>query len=63
MILIVDKRSTANHQTIADTFNRHIIMIPDIINKKILIRIIQSKHTEINNLILWQTHLILHFPV
>jgi len=61
--LNIGGETTADHQTIADTFNRHFIMIPDIINKKILIRIIQSKHTEINNLILWQTHLILHFPV
>ena len=26
-------KTTADHQTIADTFNKHFIMIPDIINK------------------------------
>ena len=31
--LNIGGKTTADHQTIADTFNKHFIMIPDIINK------------------------------
>jgi hypothetical protein len=29
----IDDKTTADHQTIANTFNKHFIMIPEIINK------------------------------
>jgi hypothetical protein len=32
--LNISNKTTVDHQTIADTFNKHFIMIPDIINKK-----------------------------
>jgi len=45
--------TTTDHQTIADTFNRHIIMIPDIINKNNIDKNYSVETHEIINLILW----------
>ena len=59
-------KTTADHQTIADNFNKHFIMIPDTINKIILIIIIQLRLTKTIGMCivtLWQMRLKLHFLV
>jgi len=54
-LLNIGGETTADHQTIADTFNRHFIMILDIINKNIIDKY-YSVETHRNN----QLHSMAH---
>ena len=56
-----DGKTSTDPQTTADTFNKHFIMIPDII-KIILKIIIKLRLIETNRIFTsWQMHLKLHF--